>query len=149
MGDKQRSYAKVLRGAVKGQQNGNVYTHEKPSLVVMTDRKDRDWLCGCLVGEIKSLTMLEGLEAAMKNGGARSYQTQEMGLKVQATSLVMINEIALIKVDDVAFYVTILEENTSRGYPWCQNLRKENQELSSLSLTRVAESIINVAEAPA
>ncbi|GAB4840163.1 hypothetical protein Ancab_020927 [Ancistrocladus abbreviatus] len=68
-------------------------------------------------------------------------------LKFQATSPVMINETALIKVDDVTFYVTVLDENTSRGHPWCQNLRKENQELSSLSVTRVADSVINVAKA--
>ncbi|GAB4835660.1 hypothetical protein Ancab_000569 [Ancistrocladus abbreviatus] len=70
-------------------------------------------------------------------------------LKVQATLPVMINEIALIKVDDVTFYVTVPKENTSRGHPWCQNLRKENHELSSLSVTRFADSIINIAEARA
>ncbi|GAB4854479.1 hypothetical protein Ancab_023062 [Ancistrocladus abbreviatus] len=68
-------------------------------------------------------------------------------LKVQVTSPVMISVTALIKVDDVTFYLTVLED-TSRGHPWCQNLRKGNQELSSLSVTRVVDSIINIMEAP-
>ncbi|GAB4860953.1 hypothetical protein Ancab_036113 [Ancistrocladus abbreviatus] len=52
---------------------------KKPSLMVTTERKDQDWLRRCLVGEIKSITMLEGLEAEMENEGIRGYRLQPIG----------------------------------------------------------------------
>ncbi|GAB4860848.1 hypothetical protein Ancab_036009 [Ancistrocladus abbreviatus] len=47
--------------------------------MITIERKDRDWLRGCLVGEIKSITMLEGLKAEMENEGIRGYRLQPMG----------------------------------------------------------------------
>ncbi|GAB4860856.1 hypothetical protein Ancab_036017 [Ancistrocladus abbreviatus] len=80
-GNKQRSYAEVVSSTNSGQQEGNVDTHQKPSLMITIERKDRDWLRGCLVGEIKSITMLEGLKAEMENEGIRGYRLQPMGGK--------------------------------------------------------------------
>ncbi|GAB4832369.1 hypothetical protein Ancab_006385, partial [Ancistrocladus abbreviatus] len=80
-GNKQRSYAEVVNSTAQTRDSKKeTWTQiKKPSLTVTTKRKDQDWLRGCLDREIKSITMLEGLEAEMENEGIRVYRLRPMG----------------------------------------------------------------------
>ncbi|GAB4846540.1 hypothetical protein Ancab_025545 [Ancistrocladus abbreviatus] len=127
-----------------------MHTDRISNLVVTTKSNDRAWPGGCLVREIKSLAILEGLEIKMENEGANGYRIWPFKGNLVLLSVKGVRTVEELvardktKLDRWFDTTRPWEENDvrNRRMAWMRNIRKLIAKLTKANSSHKSQGIV-------